>query len=461
MDKFESTGYWYLPARPEHQVVGILRHDEEGIRLSLTGGFSEFTLGSFQSENYPLIHGVVDEHPGGTFVTLLNSILVSQKIRMPGVDSQVIRAETALVGQSLLDEGDLVFTGCRVRFSHLDAWFEQLNFSDEFLTEDQHVIGYTATYHKQAAPQLRLGNRSFHFASAFSLSKDAQSITMTACLHVVSEQFEPLDLDRLTREVIRPVQELISFATDTPNSIPHLAVWHGDTDLREERASFSVFRSQVLDPWEHLDGLDREDMLFTYRDALDCGFDLFHAWGLFRDKFETFCSVYFGHQAAPLKFLEDKFLRIVHELQLFFRLAGLRAPHAAEVQQWIDSLPPEPSSPEKRHWLVAIIPDASDLSLPWNLRHALRENAAIVAPLMNKDPDAFVDQVLATLVYIAHRDNEEEPASERREVLYYLIQRLSILLKVCILRQVGFQPKWISRVLSQNKNINFLKTVRD
>jgi hypothetical protein len=111
--------------------------------------------------------------------------------------------------------------------------------------------------------------------------------------------------------------------------------------------------------------------------------------------------------------------------------------------------------------LVAIIPDASDLSLPWNLRHALRENAAIVAPLMNKDPDAFVDQVLATLVYIARRENEQEPANARREVLYYLIQRLSILLKVCILRQVGFQPEWISRVISQNKTINFLKTVRD
>ncbi len=461
MDKFESTGYWYLPAKPEHQVVGTLRHDEEGLRLSVTGGFSEFIIGGFQSEQYPMILGVVDENPGGRFVTLLNSFLLSQTIRMPGINSQVIESQTALVGHSFLSERDLVFTGCRVRFSHLDAWIDQSNFSEDFVTEDHHNIEYSARYRKPIRSEFRLGASPLHFAPVFSLSKNTRSITMKESIYVELEQFEPLDLDGVTHEIIRPVQELISFATDTPNSIAHLEVWHGETDLREERATFSVFRSQVLDPWEHLNRLDRDDMLFTYRDALDCGFDLFHAWSLFRAKFETFCSVYFGDQSAPLKFLEDKFLRIVHELQLFFRLAGLRAPHAGEVQRWIDSLPPEPSNPEQRRWLVAVIPDASDLSLPWNLRHALRENAAIVTPLMNKEPDAFVDQVLATQVYIARRDNEEEPATARGEVLYYLIQRLSILLKVCILQKVGCQPEWISRVISQNKHINFLKTVRN
>jgi hypothetical protein len=461
MDRFESTGYWYLPTKPEHQVVGTLRHDKDGLHLSLTGGFSEFTIGSFEIQKYPLIHGVVDEHPAGKFVTLINSLLVSQKIRMPGASTQIIRAESALVGHALLNAADLKFTECQVRFSHLEDWFEPLKFSDEFVSEEEKVVGYKASYEKPPVLHFRLDERSFRFASAFLLSKDARSLTIRDELYVISEDFEPLDLDQLTREIVRPIQELISFATNTANSILHLAVWNRAIDAREHWTRFSVFRQHIVDPQENLDRLDRDEMLFSYRDALDSGCDLFDAWGRFRSKFRAFCLTYFPHQNAPLTFQEDRFLRIVRELQLFFRLAGLRAYDDFDVQQWVDTLSPDSTTEQQRRWLAAVVPDKSDLGLPWNVLQALEHNGTIVAPLMNKEPTAFVDQVLDSLVYVLRGDNDEESANLRGERLYFLTERLSMLLKVCILRQLGFQPDWIRQVISQNSKINVLKTIGD
>jgi hypothetical protein len=306
-----------------------------------------------------------------------------------------------------------------------------------------------------------LNDRSFRFASAFSLSKERRGVTFRDNLRLISEDFEPLNLDRLTREIIRPVQDLVSFATNTANSILHFAVWNKSIDVREERTRFSVFREQIIDPQEDLGRLDRDEMLFSYVDTIDSGFELFDAWGQFRSRFQTFCMVYFAHQSAPLTFQEDKFVRIFHDLQLFFRLAGLPASQAYDAQQWIDSLPPDSTPSAHRQWLAAVIPDKSDLSLPWNVLHALEDNAAIIKPLMNKEPGAFVDEVLDALVCILRREKQEEPATRWGERLYFLIEQLSILLKVCILRRVGFEREWIRRVVAQNKRINFLKTVSD
>src|SRR4051794_19822411 len=103
MQKFKSTGLWFIPSNPEDRVVGTLENKGQ-LQLSLTGSFGGFAFDPSIGERQPLILGVVEESPSGRFVSLYNSRHSSHTFRMPGFATDRWTPEMAIIGESFLDE---------------------------------------------------------------------------------------------------------------------------------------------------------------------------------------------------------------------------------------------------------------------------------------------------------------------------------------------------------------------
>ncbi len=71
----------------------------------------------------------------------------------------------------------------------------------------------------------------------------------------------------------------------------------------------------------------------------------------------------------------------------------------------------------------------------------LCQHADVMNPLLRTSQQGFIDEVMSTVKYFVRRDPELEPAASRRAELYWLVGKLRLLLKLCLLRELGFSAE--------------------
>ena len=116
MKHFESSGLWSVAADMSNTVGGTLRYDSEGLNLKLIGSFGEGW--SAELDRYPIIRGVIDENPYGTFVTLIDCLRKRSRFNVAGVMSETIRCGRATIGTRHLPDGMFQFETLVVQFSY-------------------------------------------------------------------------------------------------------------------------------------------------------------------------------------------------------------------------------------------------------------------------------------------------------------------------------------------------------
>jgi len=110
---------------------------------------------------------------------------------------------------------------------------------------------------------------------------------------------------------------------------------------------------------------------------------------------------------------------------------------------------------EERGLLGHLIPTEADVEMPMQLLGLLRENADLMGQVIDDFP-SFVSSVSDTLAFIVRRVEGERHPIQGAD-LYLAMEKNRMLIKIVILRELGFNDESIKILIERNVRFNRLK----
>ncbi len=309
MQHFESAGLWSLEGDFSHSVGGTLILNDEGLRLELLGGFSSDWIAGV--ERYPNIHGVVGGNPYGVYVTLIDCIRQRTNYNMAGVMSETIRCGRAIIGATHLQEQPFRFDILEIMFSHLKDWVGVTGITFDVGGNNDYVITYT----KPVLPSFSFGERKLSIVPSTRSSHGRHRASLDEEMLILLEPVGERLPAELGGEEIQTLQNLLTFATDSPNAIEGIT-YYGPEDDQQIHPDYHVLFDPVFRLKERKEVLHLTDMLFSFSDAQALGLNIFDKWLDFTSRNRGFCTVYFANLYAEPRFLSDRFAKSMHAFSL-------------------------------------------------------------------------------------------------------------------------------------------------
>ena len=459
MKGFEARGHWHLPAKPDRKVVGTLRFGEEdGINLSLTGSFSDFSSLA-QPTTYPLIHGVVMEGPYGKGVTLVDCYQARQTIGTPEMVTEEIRANKAYVCGRLLDEGDLRFDAFRVSLDGLRDWLGISGITVNPCKDDDGPRRLSLDYVQPSSVEAAIRGKPLQIGFGYSLSHVRSGFSLEEKVSIRVEDIAGLCEEEVDRAFLHPLLRFFALATDGPNVIDEYVLFKEDYREHdsEYHAPIYVVRQPVYVPKERPRRRFPHEMLFTYQDVKDSFPDLLNRWFDFSERFSALCDVHFASLYRPGGYVEDRFLTPVRALIFYFEESGAANERVREFRQRALAELQTKLHFTEDVWLSQSMASEAEITFPADLFRALEEHKDLMTPLVGDDLKAFVGAVLAKMNTIYRRDGNAGWDPLEGADLYWTTEKLSVLLKACILEEIGIPRDEAHRFLRRNKNYRQLK----
>jgi hypothetical protein len=461
LESFEYKGIFWLPSNPEDLKPGILKFTpEEGANLELIGGrFPQDVERFHELIKEKIVLGVISK---GTPVTLFNCLEIKFgsgfSSENPSYWSSVMKATVVFMGAHFSSEEEIKFKSISTRYLFLDDWLnlKLLNVereNEETITikvpfSQQEILLYSDNELKITAsiiPELRF--TYFH-------PTRPKSVEAVQPAYINLETKEPKNLECLL-SYGRIVQHFLTLAAGKP---VYPLIIRGKTESGQE---VDIFYTLPRLP-EEIPSSTR--MLFTYQDISHRCQEIF-ANLLEKEKLlQPVFLLYFGTLYNPKLYLENKFLSLVSALEsLHSRSEDFEdayiPPEEYEVVskqliETIETLPTKlPSALKDR--LKEIIRHGNGKSLRSRLKDILKHYGNITQ-LFIDDFDAFIQKVIQTRNFYTHYgENLEQEAAEGSE-LFRLNLKLNLLLKICLLRELGFTIEEIKNMPSIQEEIKFL-----
>jgi predicted secreted protein len=149
-------------------------------------------------------------------------------------------------------------------------------------------------------------------------------------------------------------------------------------------------------------------------------------------------------------YLEDKFLSTVHAIESYHRrtMKNFELPekqHKKRIEEILNAVPHE-----HKDWLENKLAYSNEPGLRRRLKEILEKFADVLNDFI-PDKDLFIHKVVTTRNYLIHYDEKLKEQSAKREELYYLTQKIKILIEICLLKELGFTSDNIKSLISRNR----------
>jgi len=457
MKYFESNGVWFPADKPSIAVGGILRYSADGLRLTLIGKFREGWTP--RSDRYPVIHGVIEQSPYGKFVTMYDCFTTRLNLGWGGVAAETIRSSKALIGGEHFPAEPTQFRSMNFTVSYLSDWWGKSGLKIDWPTQ-KNESHFALRYHRPDSERCSIGDKVLTLAYLFTTSHSGHDASISEKAHVFVEEIHDQTPEQTLVNYVSPIQNLLTFATDTPNEVEDIQ-FHGIPD--QDRAGPRKRCNWICDPIFRLenkkDRLTPNQMLFTLADSRDAGLDVFQSWLNFAAKYERFCTVYFALQYAPPTFLEEEFLRLMSAFRLFDSSFAGASERANLFLSDVNAALTSRFSSEDPRFLAYVAPSAYEVEMPFHLLAFLRENESLMRKIINIDFSDFVTAICNTMAFAERTVSRADSPFFQEEDLYFAIVKIQILIKILVLRELGFDQGRIATLIERNNEFVYLKSV--
>ena len=188
------------------------------------------------------------------------------------------------------------------------------------------------------------------------------------------------------------------------------------------------------------------DMLFTFKDISNSFESFLRNWFEKEDLLEPVYNLYFGTLYNPRMYLEHRFLSLIQAIESFHqRTYGGEYSSDEDYKVVYDALVnsiPEGVRSGLKDRLKEYLKYGNEFSLRKRLKEIFDKNQEILdGHIGNKK--AFIEKVVDTRNYQTHHDEELKERAASGEDLYRLIQKLKMLLEICLLTELGFTSEKI------------------
>jgi len=440
VESFEKQGVWWLPDREASRVGGILSFtSEDGLHLDLLGSFRDKRTNAL--ETAPVIFGHAD---GMGMITLGHCLPAGTRMSIPGPMFEAYWPSIALVGAHIPDPLEQTFSKVRITFNHLSEWVGKAGISLMIAPQSNFATPIKAEY---THPKERIEELSFGtLRIGFSGRTDGDLIhqfTIHQDVHIDLEPHNPLSFDDLVEGFISPIQGLLTFATDRAANITSLTLFTDEVlfDLgggRTQRVPIKVYKPTREAPESSHRRLLPHDFLFAL-DDIDSRFNqVIENWFSFHLDIPHCASLLTGTHYSPHLFLNRVFLTLAQVSEIFhrsrFKETKLPIAEFSDRKDLIANLTPA----QLAKWILPQM--RNDLSFAQRLDRLFREYGECALPLCSTRK-AFIRSVVDTRNYYTHYSSSLKRKAAKGLHLYSLSQTLSVLVKCCLLAELGMPAK--------------------
>jgi hypothetical protein len=450
----ECSGHWWLPGDEKNQVGGTLYVSSNGgLRLSLLGSLGNSTPGSMPfNKDHGIILGLVDKSPNGHYVTLTESFLLGLSSAFSLNQRESYHPHLAYFGAHLPQESDFTFKHLVLELTGLTDWATPLSGFERPVpiaheTEKSTSLGSYKTS-KPVRGTVPDGSDVALFMSlgghwtVHEYNYREQARLEVECANLKST-------GDLSQGFVYPLQNLLTFVCDRPQKVERFSVWRTEDCLDFARNPEIRVVGPRIQPEDDTEtrSVHRHDMLFTLADV-DFG-ETIAQWFRLAGTYVDACNIFFGLQYGPPAFVDIKFLGVLQVLQLYYarRADGLalREREERRLREIVSILPTGDGE-----WLVDRLGICPYPQLRDVLNALIKEHSEVFDPLVSSREDRFISEVINTEYHVTRRDPEVRGVALHGAGLYWMTQKLRILVSACFLRELGFSTDKIHTVFRRN-----------
>jgi ApeA N-terminal domain 1 len=463
MEQFEHTGYWWLPNEPNKKISGSLKyHPLDGIALELIGSFREFKdLLSVREEH--IILGVTS---GGKLVTLYKCFESKASFSLDaGLSSSRFVAKVLFLGHHFEKPEDVVFSTFSVGYCHLEEWVGITGFSIRHEADESGKLSREiVTYSFPEEIHVDVGDVrisiTYRFTSGGTRLREVlmKHITYFKVSTRVPVSFEVFDdkinfllqnflsfgLGRATRPV---------FITATNNNVT-FEFPEGTSHYQDIEIYYAV--NEIPDVSRSLHPLE---MTFSLSDIHDNLGGCLNNWFSKEQILRPVYDLYFVTLNSSSIYLTHEFLNLAQGLESYHRrVIGGDYVSDAVFGNLLTALEGSLPAGLPENYKTALKQRFKHLN-EYSLRKRLGELITKCSPIVLKfikEPDVYVNRIVATRNYLTHYDKEPEQQVLHGEDLYWATRKLRALLETCLMLEIGLPVETITKLVTRNQQINFL-----
>lgn len=455
-DSFELDGQWWLPGERGRAVPGTLAYSSTRIDLNLFGSLASETLndlGKVSSDfsRYPCIHGVTHE---GQKVTVLDSVVTQQQHNLSNATSTVLSGIYLLIGEHIESRDALKLGSVSVAYSWLDWFTNNQPFTIEHEESDGDVTSAAAKY--AAPPKLDVSFEYEGEPTCVSLEtnlayQDSRSeITLTAQRHFRFRPATAKSLDWYIKAIWR-MSYLLTILTDEAVC----PTWLRYSQDGESSNGWLLYRS-IEEPASS--GTESGVPLLLHLAHVIDDFDSivqkwYSASDILTSAIHRFMAAHRDSSGNP----EVRILMLTQSVEAFSRATTsseyMGSDEYASVISALTSAIPDSVSGGHRTSLKNRIKFGNEHSLRKRITGLLNSLAQESSEAVCRSKNDFVCGVVDTRNYLTHYTDELRPSALTGVDLSWACEKLLILLRILLLREIGVEEGLVVRRIKEHHRL--------
>ncbi|NJE11887.1 HEPN domain-containing protein [Thermococcus sp. LS2] len=448
MSDLEYKGVWWLPDRPEVKVPGTLKlTPNRGAVLDLLGYFKDIRdiKNIMNLSHHEIILGKTSD---GRDITLHKCIETNKTLRFPGFSTSSFYVENIFVGAHFFEEEDLKFKKLLVRYRYLDEWANISGFQFQYgeLRETEFVIRY-----KCPDPiNVRL-DEDWIISLEFQTKYPTYSIVQKeACI----SQMTYVGIASSDKRSFNEYLKMVSLIQDFLSLGVGKSVYPLTTiGITIEGTKVEVFYPIVGAHNTTADTVVPPKMPFTFKDISSRFEVVLRNWFKKAELLEPVYNLYFGTLHNPHTYLEHQFLSMVQAVESYHRRVydGKYLPEEEyeELYKVLVGAIPDDTKRDLKERLKAYLKYGNEFSLRKRLKQIINQYKDILDEYL-EDRNKFIEDVVITRNYLTHYDKELKERAAKDVELYYLTQKLRLLVMICLLAELGFDSNEIKNIVQRS-----------
>ena len=476
VEKFEYKGVWWLPDNPEKRISGTLMFvPGEGAVLNLMGSFN----GSFEEIKSTNSEGSITKRvwtgklfepeimlgtsSGGKKITLHKCFETNERYSSSGFPTSSFYANIVFIGWHFTKPEELKFKSFFVNYPYFEEWSEIGVFSYRRESEEKSKQ-YEVKYEVPEPVKTKINNFKISFDHNLNVSGDwLREVNLKHTTFIEIEPEDELHFEEY-QSILYHLQNFLSLATT--RAIYPLSV-EATTEHCKRVSTFSKGKVRhphieifynVIGKVDLSEKLTDYDMLFTFEDISGQFETYLQNWFGKAELLKPVYDLFFGTLYNPSMYLELQFLSLIQAVESYHRRRfGGKYLSDEDYKGAYDTLVnaiPDSVKGDFKQSLKSRIQYGNEFSLRTRLKRLFNsdEYQEILNEFVENKGD-FIGAVVDTRNYLTHYEGEEKAAIGKE--LAPFIQKLKILLKICLLTELGFSSEEIKKLFSRNRRFQY------
>lgn len=462
----QYSGIWWLPTAPDDapRLHGILIYKpNEGFELEVIGSFFDISEILLNAKNPAIIQGTSSDGKNITLYKCFRSHVSIGSHSIGNQGTQISRYKPSIVFMGAHFDKEPMFNKLIINYSYLDEWVNISGFDIPApKTKGEYLIKYKLPEDINITLDENYDLTITHSVRGPNLNmvqKESQ-ITQTTHIMIGSKIEIPISV---YHDIINMIRNFLSFGVDRPvyplsiygKSEEHISFYKNIKIYNDIEIYYN--KKEIPDDFEPI---IPPNMFFVFKDIAE-SFELFiRNWFNKSIALSPVFDLYFSNVYTPKMYSETRFLNAVQAIESYHRRKDttnkLDIPLEEHNERMIKIISFAPL--EHMDWLLAKLKHSNEVYLRQRLMEILtlhKDIAEIYIGNKRQQKD-FVYRVVATRNYLTHFDKDNATECAKGRDLSILIEKLKLIIRSCLLEEIGMDQSRIKTILENYKARSFL-----